>query len=123
VKACTKCGETKTLDEFYVRKNGIHAGRVEACCKDCSRRSFAEYRGLHREKNKAYIKEYYKANADTMKARAVRDKKSRIKRLATSYVIEVLLVRGFKRSQITPDLIAAQRVLIKIKRAVKEIGS
>ena len=62
-----------------------------------------------------------KKNSKLLKARAVADKKNRIKNLADSYIRESLHHgRGFNHEQITPELITAQRALIKLKRAIRE---
>ena len=54
MKACTKCGQEKPLNEFYKKKKGKHG--VSAWCKGCSS---SYYKG-YREKNKGRLSEYYK---------------------------------------------------------------
>ena len=44
-----------------------------------------------------------------------------VEKTADFYCIKCLSQKGFKGEQITPELIKAQRVIIKLKRAVKEI--
>jgi hypothetical protein len=36
MKTCTKCGETKSLDEFYIIK---HSGNPHGSCKECFKKS------------------------------------------------------------------------------------
>ena len=51
-KTCSKCNETKPLDEFNKNKNGKY--KRQAYCKKCN----FEYRENHKEENKEYQKEY-----------------------------------------------------------------
>ena len=57
-KKCTKCGEVKSLDEFYNSKGGKD-GR-STWCKSC----FKEYRIKNKYKTIAYHKKYYKYNRE-----------------------------------------------------------
>lgn len=62
VKACTKCGEVKPLDEFYKDKRRVDGRRPH--CKKC----VAEYRRRYREENPEKEREqnrrYYEKNRE-----------------------------------------------------------
>ena len=62
MKTCTKCGETKPLDDFH-RHRGKAEGR-NSWCRECA----AEYRrGYHeenRDKRLEYQRRYYEENRD-----------------------------------------------------------
>ena len=58
-KTCTKCGETKPLDDFHRNKTGAGGRRPD--CKECvreySRRYHEENRDKERERNRRYREE------------------------------------------------------------------
>ena len=56
-KRCSKCGETKALDAFYLR-----SGKPIAACKDCTRAARLAYVDAHRDKVNAEQKAYREAN-------------------------------------------------------------
>lgn len=60
MKTCSKCGETKPLDEFHKYKRSKD-GRVPRC-KDCRRAEASEYHSQNRETLLAYKAEYYQSN-------------------------------------------------------------
>jgi len=60
-KKCTKCGEVKSLDEFYNAKHGKN-GKASRC-KDCDK----EYKQYNKEKIKEYNKEYKQYNKEKIK--------------------------------------------------------
>jgi hypothetical protein len=77
VKMCSKCLETKPLDDFYKKANGI--GGKESRCKDCKKRYSKEYENInqekvrkrkrnynakHKEEKKKYNQEYYENNKE-----------------------------------------------------------
>ena len=66
-KKCTKCGEVKSLDEFYNHKIGKNGKRHE--CKICTKNYNKEYNKKNKEKNNKYNKEYYKNNKEKEKKR------------------------------------------------------
>jgi hypothetical protein len=136
VKACTKCGETKPLDEFYKQAAGMYG--VKSRCKSCSykdkeawikknpeakARYDKTYRASHLVQKKAYYKRWESDNR--VKVAVRKTEASRNARIGMSdwYIVTCLERRNFTPEQITPDLIAAERALIKLKRAVKEIES
>ena len=51
VGTCTRCGETKPADQFYVRRSGASVGRLTSWCKAC----IAEDYRRAREKRKARV--------------------------------------------------------------------
>jgi hypothetical protein len=134
-KTCSKCGETKPLDEFETDKR-LKSGK-RAACRLCRRKQRSvhyymnaermrlasrEYRLEHlivrrksckqwRDENRDHCLSYYK-EANKRNNEALPD-----------CVVKHRLIQGrkFSPEQITPELIAATRALIKLKRAVKEI--
>jgi len=59
-KTCNKCGELKSLDEFYFNKKyNSHAGR----CKECSKAASKDWA----RKNKDRLKAWKEANKDKAK--------------------------------------------------------
>ena len=74
-KKCTKCGEVKSLDEFYNAKKGKHGKQFR--CKDCDKEYYKsnkekikeynkKYKQDNKEKIKEYNKEYYKNNKEKL---------------------------------------------------------
>ena len=78
-KTCTKCGETKSLDDFHRNKDGAGGRRPD--CKECvreyTRRYYEENRDKvrerkhrYREENRDKIREcqrrYYEENRDIL---------------------------------------------------------
>jgi len=74
-KRCTKCGETKSLDEFH-RDRSKPLGR-RSHCRSCLSEYYAANRDRFRERNRAwyaanrerkreYAREYYAANRDRL---------------------------------------------------------
>jgi 5-methylcytosine-specific restriction endonuclease McrA len=65
-KICNKCKESKSLDQFYKRKNGKYG--VRSNCKECSIKISMEYytnnRNRIRKQRKEYHKEYHSNNRD-----------------------------------------------------------
>lgn len=57
-KRCTKCGETKPVDEFY--RNRSHRDGLNSYCKEC-RRAYYE---AHREEKLAYQRAYYETHRE-----------------------------------------------------------
>jgi len=60
MKQCTKCQETKSLDDFY-REKRVSDG-YQAQCKSCMR----EHKRLARQKNPNLDREYYQANRERL---------------------------------------------------------
>jgi len=141
-KTCSKCGETKALDAFH-KCDGWYRNRCKICKRiaDASayrespsqaKKRAVEYYRTHTESVKISQKKYYQKNKsviitrsaiDQKKHRKQRTERQRLERkvIADAYSKRLLVQkRGFQLGQITPDLIAAERALIKLKRAIKE---
>jgi 5-methylcytosine-specific restriction endonuclease McrA len=63
-KICSKCKESKTLDQFYKSKTGKYG--VKSKCKECSNKIVREYRNNNRDKMSKYNKEYYNNNKNRL---------------------------------------------------------
>jgi len=90
-----------------------------------------EYHKKNKEKRNTYALDRYYADHDKNKQRSLiwqrenrehyNERKSlAVKNLSTGYCTDILKQKGFPKEQITPELIEAQRALIKLKRAIKE---
>ena len=55
-RRCQKCGEYKTLDNFYKRRDGTYQGY----CKDCARTELKKWREKNREHWNKYHRQYRK---------------------------------------------------------------
>ena len=53
-KKCSCCGEEKSIEDFYIQKEGYLGRRAD--CKICSRKIVIEWHKKHPEYNKNYIK-------------------------------------------------------------------
>lgn len=58
-RTCTKCGETKPLDAYYMR-----GGKPIAACKDCTKAARREYVAKHHEDVKASLRAWHQANRE-----------------------------------------------------------
>ena len=65
-KICTKCGITKTLSEFYNKKNSRDGKR--SACKNCTNLENSKNRNKNPQKSKAYRREHYLKNIERHKA-------------------------------------------------------
>ena len=61
-KTCTKCGETKPLDDFHRDKTG--AGGRYPHCKECVREYKRRYHEENRDKRLEYNRRYHEENRD-----------------------------------------------------------
>ena len=61
-KTCTKCGETKPLDDFYRDKTGAGGRRPD--CKECVREYSRRYHEENRDKVLESRRRYYEENRD-----------------------------------------------------------
>ena len=66
-KTCTKCGEEKSLDEFYKHKNTRDLRRNS--CKECDRKRDRIYREKHLDERRARAKNYYEENRNCINAK------------------------------------------------------
>ena len=64
-KTCTKCGETKPLDDFHRNKTGAGGRRPDCkeCVRECSRRYYEE----NRDKRLECSRRYYEENRDKVR--------------------------------------------------------
>jgi len=99
--------------------------RNQRWCIACARSASSEWKKKNRQHVRQYDNELY---AGSSAFRSIRIKNSTLQykkatvRLSDWYCKRLLIEqRGFSKEQITPDLIAAERALIKLKRAVKGI--
>ena len=72
MKTCTKCGESKPLDEFG-RQKGRKDGKASWCLK-CAREYSREWKKANRLRRNQYMREWKKANPD-------KESKNRVKTL------------------------------------------
>ena len=68
MKACSKCGEEKPLDDFYRDKSG-KSGRSSRC-KTCANAHVASWKAANSERHRIQRSEYYRANRDVTIERA-----------------------------------------------------
>ena len=66
-KTCTKCGETKPLDDFYRDKTGAGGRRPD--CKECVREYKRSYHEENRDKRLEYSRRYHEENRDKIRER------------------------------------------------------
>ena len=69
-KTCTKCGETKPLDDFHRDKTGAGGRRPD--CKECRRGYSRRYREENRDERREYDRRYREENRDELRERALR---------------------------------------------------
>ena len=62
MKTCTKCGETKPLDDFHRHRSG--ADGLRARCRECRAEDKRRYREENRDKEMERHRRYYEANRD-----------------------------------------------------------
>lgn len=64
-KVCTKCGESKPLDQYSSLKGKPNA---YPSCKSCVRKYMREYHAANREQNRERARQHYKANKEARNA-------------------------------------------------------
>lgn len=52
MKVCSRCGNAKSLEEFYRHKSGRQQGRLYEKCKDCNREQSREWRQQNPDKQR-----------------------------------------------------------------------
>lgn len=62
MKTCSRCGEEKPLDDYYLSKNG----RYSHLCKRCSNEKSREYHSANREKRKEQMASYRSENRESL---------------------------------------------------------
>jgi hypothetical protein len=81
VKTCSKCGETKPLDNFNMARNAPDG--KQRWCRNCQSDHAKQYAKTHPERNRANANRYHHANRDTvlpkLRANYQRNKTARLK--------------------------------------------
>lgn len=78
-KPCTRCGETKVLDEFYRAKTG-RWGR-HAWCRECMKAYSAERARLDPERQRQYARDYYRRHRlHALERQAAYDQQEQVRR-------------------------------------------
>ena len=67
-KTCTKCHETKPLDDFYNHKKGKN-GKM-SYCKECTIKKTGKYAQEHREEGEEYHRKYNQEHRDEAREKA-----------------------------------------------------
>jgi hypothetical protein len=68
-KRCTKCGDTKPVDEFYKKKSRTKLGwSYSSSCAACNREFCSSYAVGNRPKRNQRLREYRKKNPDKVRA-------------------------------------------------------
>ena len=133
MKTCRTCAVDKTADAYRLYRN---------VCRECENARTREWyarqdvKPHQREDMKAYYREWYAENAESVKARAVEwskanpDKRRDVCRenmarqrgkLSDAYVRRMLAQGiGVRSAEIPQPLVEAQRELLKIKRYIRE---
>ena len=87
MKTCTKCGETKPLDEYHKQKSA-RDGR-QARCKACVKAYAADWYARNRDEVLAYQASYYQANRDAIRVyKAEYHSRPEVKAHRTRYMAE-----------------------------------
>jgi hypothetical protein len=148
-KKCSKCGEKKPPSEFNTYKTKKCGDKPRSECRLCENERKAKWKRQYLEKNKKTAicpdcgiifhktgpryrcddcAAMFKRRSSTNRATQW-NKKNKTRRrmyqelLPDAYVKKLLENRGFKRADITPELIKAHRALVKLKRTIKEIDN
>lgn len=130
---CVKCQQDRPPEAYR--------GTRKTClaCENTRKREWYAAQSIkphQREDMKTYYRQWYAANAETIKARAVEwqkanpDKRRTVQRenmarqrnrLSDAYVRRMLAQSiGLKAAEIPQPLVEAQRELLKIKRCIRE---
>ena len=128
-KRCSKCGEEKPLTEF--NKNKYHKDGLSSSCNLCLNNNAKEYRKnnpnwikerrkIYYNKNKLQISEIQKLWRENNPEKREEIYRKKVVDCNSYYVKEKLIKQGFKKEQITPELIELKRMIIKTKRKIKD---
>ena len=88
-KTCTKCGETKSLDDFHRDKAGAGGRRPD--CKECVREYARRYYEENRDKRLEYKRRYREENRDKVREYARRyreESRDKVREYARRYYEE-----------------------------------
>lgn len=115
-KKCTTCGEVKLFSEFY--KNKKQKDGLASQCKCCASKKNKEYYKKHLKERIEYQREYQKKY---QKEHRERHKKDRTL-LKNWYIKDKLIQSGWRKEDITEEIIEAQRNIIQTKRLINNIN-
>jgi hypothetical protein len=144
-RACTKCRESKTLDEFPLGRRKTKSGvttYLRGECKDCRRtqknewtrnnkdkvaQNFAKHRDKvlanrrqkYREHHEAHLVEMRKYYQDTKEMRVAKSKEAR-ESVSDSYARALLLQDAPERYEIPQALVETKKLQLKIWRMTHE---
>lgn len=143
LKNCTKCCTKKAMDCFGNRKDSIDGKRNQ--CKDCRTNENKIWKIANKEKVKVSDKKYRLKNILQInkkrtlsyskyyknqwrikypeKYNSYHLKYERLFRedLGNEYISRLLCEQGFKRKDLTPELIETKKLIIKTKRLCKTL--
>lgn len=133
MKTCRTCNQTKPADAYRGTRSS---------CRECEKARRREWyaaqdvKPYQRPEMKAYYRQWYAANAESVKARAVewtkanpgkrrdvcRENTARQRaKLSDAYVRRMLAQEmGLRCKDVPQPLVEAQRELLKIKRCIRE---
>lgn len=130
-KKCTKCGEVKDLNNFYLKKRGKY-GRTGSC-KVCEADKNRKYWQANKDKLSDKSKKYYQENKEqhkevTKKWRAYNKEKvsyfhtkynkKQAKKMSFRYIKNLLKAQSIPLSC---ETVEAKRNIIKIHREIKKL--
>jgi hypothetical protein len=147
IKICTKCNLKleANLHNFNARKNGKYGlmSRCKKCfteyckeymerpeAKEASRIRHQKWISKNTEKAKKHRKKYTENNPEKIKELKKKWQEANpeivkaysdlvVKELRDSYLKCILTKKGFKKEEVTPELIEVQKIIIKTKRLCK----
>ena len=109
-KKCNMCGEVKPINEFYKHKSNKDGLCLQ--CKYCANKVRKEYYKKHLKERIEYQQEYRKKYR---KEHIERNRKDRAL-LKDWYIKDNLIKYGWKKEDITEEIIENQRNIMKTKR-------
>ena len=65
-RVCTRCKQTKPLNEFYIQKKGKRPGLSSSACKTCESERMKAYYSENKGKKKVWFSERYKRLKDAV---------------------------------------------------------
>lgn len=120
-KKCSKCGEEKAISEFYKDIRGKN-GR-ESKCRKCRNKDSANWASANRSRvnelaNKHYHKDIDKSR-EYYRGRNLARYRMWTITLDDVYIRKQLHERGWRKEDITPEIIEVKRLEILIKRHIR----
>ena len=113
-KKCNKCGEVKLFSEFYKHKD--HKYGLSSQCKYCVKKKQKEYYKKHLKERIEYQREYINKHRGYIN----KHKKESRALLKSWYVKDKLISLGWRKEDITEEIIETKRNIIKTKRLIKQ---